>query len=619
MPHEVPAGGARGHSLRKASNTDYDLEWAPGQWYDRSAAEVAASLTPSAPSQTATPIDVLRYGIVPNVPGAASANTTALKALLDPRTAGPVGRLVFPPLTGTDIYHFDDIVEVRDGIRMDLMGCTLRFTKATHVAGDNYMGFLTFIRDVTVENGSIEVQYDGSGGINAGMILRVGARDGYRFGNMADVFDATLPVPTGNIVLRNLRLTTNNTGPDVGVLMLGGLRGVIVENIFIDGQSGIQHGIYYEFGAASKNGDSNPPPKWSSSHATGMHFRNIHIRNLKADDPVSGGAGLSLIGAYACIVENLTVDGAFAVFEFRPGEALFYRVWMGIDEIGSKRGMTLRNLVGKNITSTGLMLGGAESSSSGYLASENLTPSQQTDLMTFSVDGFALECAGAGITVSGACTIRNGTIQGPCGSGGIIITDECVQFEIDNVRVLGGSSYGIRGGFGANIYSPARKKMGVVRNSQFAGNTIGITLDNCEGVLIENNRLGYRMEHDGKAETTQSQGINVATQGFSVVCRGNYIVTASGSGTAYVLAGSGDRGCDVANTRGERARAGDWMIDGIARTAQLGVAAATINATEKYTGKRAYDTTTNRLYMALGPSPTSQWALVDGSATVTPA
>jgi hypothetical protein len=110
--------------------------------YPLTNAEIAAGLTPANYSCTANPIDVLRYGIVPNNAGAAAANTLALKALLDPTKTGPVGLLVFSPVTGADTYYFNDVVQVRDGIRMDLMGCTLNFAK-TRTASDDTMGFFT--------------------------------------------------------------------------------------------------------------------------------------------------------------------------------------------------------------------------------------------------------------------------------------------------------------------------------------------------------------------------------------------------------------------------------------------------------------------------------------------
>ena len=47
--------------------------------------------------------------------------------------------------------------------------------------------------------------------------------------------------------------------------------------------------------------------------------------------------------------------------------------------------------------------------------------------------------------------------------------------------------------------------------------------------------------------------------------------------------------------------------------------AAAINTTNKATGKMVWDTTNNRLLRASGSAAASDWHVVDGSVTVTPA
>jgi hypothetical protein len=576
----------------------------------------------------------LRYGIVPNSAGAATANTTALKALLDPTKTGPIGRLIFPPLTGADTYYFNGIVQVRDGIRMDLMGCTINFAK-TYAASDNLMGFFTFIRDITIENGSIVVNYNGTGGVNAGMAMRIGARDSYPFASYTSgIWDKdTLAdhgiAPMGNILLRNLRISTNNpsAASSTVVLLLGGLRNCIVENVVIDGGGAADTGIYYEFGAASTNGFPSTTAKWSSSHARNMHFRNIEVRNLNA--AISGGAGISLVGSYACTVENLTVTTANCAFIYRPGEALFFRVWAGQDDAGGKRCITLRNIVGNGITSTGLALVGAEEPN-GYLNNAAmiaaglpvLTPSQRTDLMSFSVDGFAFKGCAVGIAVSGAADIRNGHING-CTSCGLRISDDCVQFTIDNVRIRESASVGVLAAFADSLaWSPPRKKIGSIRNSQIAGNTgAGIAIDNCESVLVENCRLGYNTAYDGSAEATQTSGVTASTGASGVVCRGNFVTT-SGGAVAYGSAGPGDRGNAIYTPRGTNTyTASAWIVDGVARANAGDFSAKTsaLNTVNKYAGKMCYDQSNTRLMIAQGSTDVSTWKVVDNSATVTPA
>lgn len=55
-----------------------------------------------------------------------------------------------------------------------------------------------------------------------------------------------------------------------------------------------------------------------------------------------------------------------------------------------------------------------------------------------------------------------------------------------------------------------------------------------------------------------------------------------------------------------------------ATAAQIASAAATINTTAKYLGKKVWDTTNNRELRARGSSATSPWDLVSGGTTVTP-
>src|SRR6185503_9588549 len=114
-------------------------------------AEVSVGLVPVDFSKTGEPIDVTRHGILPNDSSRATLNTSKLKALLDPSKVGPVGRLFFPPSTGADVYYFNDIIPIRDGVRIDGMGCALNFTKLG-VSTDTNCGFLHAIRDVTIEN-----------------------------------------------------------------------------------------------------------------------------------------------------------------------------------------------------------------------------------------------------------------------------------------------------------------------------------------------------------------------------------------------------------------------------------------------------------------------------------
>ena len=56
-----------------------------------------------------------------------------------------------------------------------------------------------------------------------------------------------------------------------------------------------------------------------------------------------------------------------------------------------------------------------------------------------------------------------------------------------------------------------------------------------------------------------------------------------------------------------------------ASAASIADKTASINATGKYAGLMAWDTTNNRMMRASGSSSTSTWYCVDGSVSVTPA
>lgn len=56
-----------------------------------------------------------------------------------------------------------------------------------------------------------------------------------------------------------------------------------------------------------------------------------------------------------------------------------------------------------------------------------------------------------------------------------------------------------------------------------------------------------------------------------------------------------------------------------ATAAAIASIVATINTKDKYVGKIVHDTTNNRLMIAIGTTAGSNWVIVDGSASVTPA
>lgn len=517
-------------------------------------AEAASGVTPKFPEYA--PGDVRRYGIVPNDPAAAGANTNALKALVAPAGAFS-GTVWFPNTTGKDTYHLNDIVCFHEGIQLDLQGCTLHFSKPGE-RRDTNAGFIFALRDFSISNGSIVVDYQrGGGGTDAGNALTFGKRgeDGSYFG---PIYDSKLPVPMGNITVRNLRITVNTRG-GIGILMFGGLNGVILENVWLDGQGALDYGIYYEFGWAT---DEPRRELRQTSHAYNLRFSNINIINV-------GFLAVGLTGAYNCWVDGLYVRSSKVVLGCSPGESAFFRPWKGIDQVGAKRNITVCNLVGVDVRGTGIGLAGASSKEGGYLHVTANTPRDQTDLVDFCIDGFALdggESGGFGIQSSAEkMTVRNGHITNFV--RGIAATHDCTRMTIDSVDIFSCKEEALQLGQDSSIWNPPRQKMGIVRNCFIAGNSLSrpgvygaVQIDLCTGFIIEGNRFGYELGHDGVAETTQGPALDLGARARNVVCRCNHIAGLGPGAMAYKNRGNSGQGNTVEHPSGESSTYGPWDV-----------------------------------------------------------
>jgi hypothetical protein len=521
---------------------------------------VAASAMPK--SNNYEPSDVRRYGLVPNSIAAATANTAALKTLVSPAGAF-AGSLCFPNTTGSDIYYLNDIIPFHDGIQVNLQGCTLHFSK-TGVRGDTNAGFIFAVRDFSIESGSIIVDYQmGGGGTNAGNALTFGNR-GEDSQYFSPTYDSLLPSPMGNIVVRNLRIRSNTQGGN-GILMIGGLNGVVMENIWIDGSSGaLDNGIYYEFGWAT-----NEPNRElrQTSHAYNMRFSNINISQLNT----AHGEAFGLTGAYNCWIDGLYVKSAKVLFQCSPGESAFYRPWASVDHIGAKRNIAVRNVVGVGITGTAIGIAGASLKSGGYLRVTKNSATDQTDLINCTIDGFAVDGAnldgGYGIhSTAEKMDLRNGRITNF--TRGIVTTDECTRMIIDSVDIFGCKQCGMQIGQQSDVWNPPRQKMGFVRNCFVAGNSIAspgafaaIELNLCAGFVIEGNRFGYEALHDGIAETTMGFGIRLEAGAHNVVCRNNYMAGVRAGGFAYSNFSAADaQGNTIEHPSGLITTRGMWSV-----------------------------------------------------------
>jgi len=534
------------------------------------------------------PGDVRRFGIIANDPAAATSNTKAFRALVSPEGTF-TGVIWFPNVSGTDVYHFDGIIVFHDNVRIDLLGSKLRFHKVSEAA-DRASGFLFALRDFQLENGLIVIDYEMASGVgSAGSAIHIGNR-GADSVHAPPIYDSELSVPMGNIVLRNLRISSNVPKGNA-IEMTGGLTGVTIENVWIEGEGRLNGGIYYEFGWATR-GTTNLR---ETSHAHNLRLINITISNLNR----AAGSAITLAGAYNSVVDGLYVNGAAAAFTGTSGESLNYRPWRGVDQVGAKRTIVLRNVIAVGVTATAIWFTGAQKSANGYLAGRGLAATDQTDLDDYSMDGFAIEGSsnGWGIMISAnKVDIRNGRITGF--QRGIVQSDDCTRIIIDSVDVIGCDRTAIQLHMGGTIWMPPREKTGEVRNCFISGNSKeavgvspGIDLDMCAGFLIQNNRIGYEQMHDGRDEATQGNAIQLGSHCSRVLCIGNYVGGMSSGSVAYYAASNSDaRGNTIQLPGGIITTHGSW--DGV--TAKRQVVAFAPSITINATGSELYEIEANR-------------------------
>lgn len=489
--------------------------------------------------------NLLRYGLVPNAPTAASANTTILQTLLDPTRTGSTGRVYSPNTTGADIYYFNDVVPIRDGIALDLCGASWQFNKSTTDAHDTNAGFLFAVRDFSIHGGSVVVNYTGTGPVGA---IALGARDNEagQGAYFQGSYDASLPVPQGNIHVYDLRVQTNAT-LGYGFLMTGGLDTVLIENVIVDGQSKAVSALDYEFGFATDGGGVG-------SARVSSHMKNFTLKNFKVFNVT--GAALGIRGAYNFLLENICVNGAANVVALSTGEAGFFQVWSQ-DIGGKKTTKRLINIQGQNLTATGISLDGTVNASGTYLGdgldgaavfsnpplSAAALAAAKRNLGYFTLDGFTIggTSAGTGIELSGATQdVRNGTVSGF--GVGVFSYAECDMINLVNVKSAGNHQDGFQLGRlnqqSGDAYTATKITMRncvAINNSlASAGTSPGISIYNNDSAVIENCRVNSEIAFgDAADETTQGNGIQLDPSANNVVCRNNRVGVVFGGNFAY--------------------------------------------------------------------------------------
>lgn len=500
-------------------------------------------------------VSVLDYGLVPNDAGSSAANLAAIKKLVaTAANGGDAGfqfrGIVWFPL-GAD-YHIGGIIPFRDGIHLDLGGGTLKFAKADSTAEDA-AGFLYTRRDFSCSNGYIEVDYTPTVQ-NRGNVFKFNARyadtdqgAGQYFLNNFEEDQApggtVMPVMPGNIALRNLRIKSNNPKAYM-IELIGGLKGVTFDNVFLDGQDLAYGGIDYEFGGAT---DEALNENEKSSHGRDFHFRNLEIKNLLG--AAADGTALGIRGAY-----NVTVDGLFArnvktVINFSTGEAANYNPG-NEDLVGVKRNNYFRNIVGQGVTLSGIIISG-HTAWAGYLSplavqSQANVESLTSDLIDATIDGFELSGTtnGNGLNVSGyRINARNGRVVGFSNGVG---NNGTHRLSLDNVDVLDSTAAGIRVNDGAGPYATGwSDRQMFVRGGVVAGNTTqGILFETPCNAIIEGVNFGYNNRATGRITVTggtSSPGVNkISTLTVNGVDILNAAVdwTTSNAATAALIAAS---------------------------------------------------------------------------------
>lgn len=558
----------------------------------QTAAEITAGVTPVGYAYDSWIYDVRRVGVIPNSASAGAANYAALKALFSPNSAGPTGKFIFPNSTGADIYYIGAsgstcVIPIRAGCHLDLCGTTLQFT-GTGTSADTNSGMLFALHDLSVENGNINVTWATGTSTSSGAAICIGARPSGS--SYFQVTDSLLSVPLGNIELRKLRLSITVTGAGLsgaaGIALLGGIQGLVVENVYINGNGTLPQPITYEFGFAT----TTQPMQTSCMHEA--RFTNIYVHNC--DNSV--GQGLTLTGAYNVLVDGFRSTGVANPIVVNTGEAMNYLPWSSVDTYGAKHNITLKNLVLQGYSNVGVTIQGATSvtQGSGYLAwkastavaagqivfnipemytcvtggttassggptgtgtnihdgtavwnwlassypftggAANSAWPNETDLCDVTIENAAIDGGGGssgtyGIWNQGASRIMvSSAFINNCGRG-IVGTDESTLQVYNGVVILNSQQHGMQLDLGSAIWSPARLKKVEIRNCYIAGGS-----NSSAGTFFA---ISANVNTDSILVENSRFGYEVGYAGFADASQAGAI-TLSGNATNVIMRGN---------------------------------------------------------------------------------
>lgn len=464
-------------------------------------------------SALAPGINVLQAGLIPNNPAAASSNTAALIALVSPIANGGNGLFtgnVYFPLGQT--WYINNFIAVKPGIHIDLGFGTIMFNRVAQ-AGDYGAGVFTGLNNFSIKRGTINVNYTGAIPANAGDCIRIGSRAAESSLFPGPIYDAALATPQGNIELSDLTLTSNvATGNAIGAW--GGLRNVRIDRVSVQGQGVMLSGFQYEWGYATPGAVGVR----TYSHAFNIRISNLYVNNMN----LATGMGVGFYGAYNCHVEGLYVNTCGSVILCGSGEAANYLPWAGVDDVGIKRGMHFKNIVGEAIALQGISFSGI-TEWTGELA-PIASQAQEFDIIglaEYELDTFVIAGNGSGnsgISVDANKAIfRNGRLSG---FGSAIFDDGCLNLTVENVDLLNNSVAGINFTVGDAYVAGRTDRIANVKNSTIANNgtagtgygivigpgQVNITIDNVNFGL--NNRATATLTVTGG---TNNPGVNRIT------------------------------------------------------------------------------------------------------------
>jgi hypothetical protein len=412
-----------------------------------------------------------------------------------------------------------------------------------------------------------------------------------------------------NLVVNNLKPASN----DGIAIEMNGAYGITVDGLRVNGAQGL-----VDFGA----GESSFYRPWVGVDDIGSIVisanpgaasipcgRYITLRNLTGRGIT--GSGIAAVGAQATTGAYLNWTANRSTYAI--GDTVFNGANIYIcTGTGTTAGSGGPTGIGAGITDNGVTWDFVE-----------LSAPHKTQLLNITLDGFTIDgvdgTGGNGISnYAGQFSARNGKITN-FGTA-VVQSDEATENVYESLDVLNSNLYGFRIGFASDQYAAARKSNTRILNCFVAGSGQGgsgsgqaIIANNTNGLLIEGNRFGYELIHDGFDDVTQSCAIDISASCHNVVCKNNYVAAVAGGAVAYAQVGAGSsQGCVIDGALGVvTTYSGSW--EGVLQTANITLTCGTPGNLSVATSLAKYD------YIQRGPKFSGSLELLTSAFTWTTA